>query len=253
ENIRGAEMAAEEAGYTLIVVDSRESSAREQQAIAKIIDGAEGLILTSPRMSSAGILGIAKQRPVVVLNREVGGLPSVLTNGGRGAGLSAEHLANLGHDEITYVAGPKASWADGGRWRGLEEAAASLDVTVRRIGPNSPTLAGGARAASRWLEHPSTGVIAFNDMMAIGFMRQIGVEGFEVPRDVSVIGFDNSRTALLVDPGLTSVASPLAQQGAAAVKTLLAAVGGLRLPEKPLYLPVRLVERGTTARARSNR
>nr|NLD41461.1 LacI family transcriptional regulator [Actinomycetales bacterium] len=117
ENIRGAELAAEEAGYTLLVVDTRESSAREQQGIARIIDGVEGLILTSPRMSSAGILGIAKQRPVVVLNREVGGLPSVLTNGGRGAGLGAEHLANLGHDEITYVAGPKASWADGERWR----------------------------------------------------------------------------------------------------------------------------------------
>lgn len=250
ENIRGADIAAEEAGYTMFVVDSRESSVREQRAVTRFIDEVEGLILTSPRMSAAGILDIAKQRPVVVLNREVGGLPSVLTNGGRGAALGAEHLAKLGHEELTYLSGPEASWADGDRWRRLEEASETLGMKVRRIGPNLPTLAGGARAAQRWSENTTTGVIAFNDMMAIGFIRQIQALGLRVPDDVSVIGFDNSRVAQLTQPSITSVASPLPQQGAAAVRILLSMVGGARAPERPHYLPVRLMERESTGKAR---
>ncbi|HHW82278.1 MAG TPA: LacI family transcriptional regulator [Actinomycetales bacterium] len=246
EVIRGAEMEAEEAGYTLLVIDARESSTREARVAETFLEAVEGIILTSPRMPPAGILGIAKHRPVVVLNRVVEGLACVLTNGARGAAVSAEHLVDLGHDEITYVAGPEASWADGERWRGLVAASDSLGVRVRRLGPNVPTFGGGARAAKRWMDQRTPGVIAFNDMIAIGFMRALRQEGVDVPGEVGVIGFDNSREAMLVEPGLTSVASPLTLQGSTAIKNLLALIRGAAPPEKPLYLPVKLIKRGST-------
>ncbi len=251
--IRGAEAAAEAAGYTLLLFDTQESDVREREAVEKFLSAVEGLVLTSPRLSDSGIRAIAKQRPVIVLNRIVGGLPSVLTDGARGIRRAAEHLGQLGHREITYVAGPEASWADGVRWRGLEEAGIELELRVRRIGPHLPTVEGGAKAARRWAENPTTAVIAFNDIMAVGFIRGLRALGISVPSDVSIIGFDNSRTGALTVPALTSVASPLSLQGATAVRNLLAIIGGARSSEQPVVLPVKLVARDSTARARSGR
>lgn len=251
--IRGAEVAAESAGYTMLLVDAQESDVRERDAAEKFLGAVEGLVLTSPRLSDAGIRAIAKQRPVVVLNRVVHGLPSVLTDGARGVRRGAEHLGQLGHREITYVAGPEASWADGVRWRGLEEAGLELELRVRRIGPNVPTVEGGAKAARRWAQNPTSGVIAFNDIMAVGFIRGLRALGVSVPAEVSVIGFDNSRTGALTVPALTSVASPLQLQGATAVRNLLAIIGGARSSEQPVVLPVKLVARDSTARARPGR
>ena len=251
--IRGAEAAAEEAGYTLLLFDTQESDQRERAAAEKFLAAVDGLVLTSPRLSDAGIRAIAKQRPVVVLNRVVRGLPAVLTDGARGVRRAAEHLGQLGHEEIAYIAGPEASWADGVRWRGLEEAGVELELRVRRIGPNLPTVEGGARAARRWAQQPTSAVIAFNDIMAVGFIRGLRALGFSVPGDVSVVGFDNSRTGALTVPALTSVASPLSLQGGTAVRNLLAIIGGARSSEQPVVLPVKLVARDSTARASRGR
>lgn len=246
--IRGAEAAAEAAGYTMLLFDSQESDVRERRAVETFLPAVEGLVLTSPRLSDSGIRTLAKQRPIIVLNRVVTGLPSVLTDGARGVRRAAEHLGQLGHREISYIAGPEASWADGVRWRGLEEAGIDLELRVRRIGPNQPTVEGGARAARRWAESPTTAVIAFNDIMAIGFIRGLRALGISVPSDVSVAGFDNSRTGALTVPALTSVASPLALQGATAVRNLQAIIGGARSSEEPVLLPVKLIARQSTAR-----
>jgi LacI family repressor for deo operon, udp, cdd, tsx, nupC, and nupG len=84
---------------------------------------------------------------VIVLNRAVSNVPSVVTDNPRGMRRAVEHLAELGHQRITYVAGPEASWADGIRWQSLREAVLELELQVRRIGPCAPTVAGGAQAA----------------------------------------------------------------------------------------------------------
>ena len=87
--------------------------------------------------------------------------------------------------------------------------------------------------------------------MAIGFVRGLRSQGVSVPGDVSVIGFDNSRSGALTVPALTSVASPLALQGSTAVRNLLAIIGGARSSEQPVLLPVKLVVRDSTAAARA--
>ncbi|MGC5629195.1 LacI family DNA-binding transcriptional regulator [Georgenia sp. Z1344] len=243
---RGAEVAAGRAGYTMLLFDAREAEARERAAAESFLDFVEGFILASPRMSDSALLRLAKQRPVVVLNRIVSGLPSVLTDGARGVRRVAEHLGSLGHTDVTYVGGPEASWADGVRWRGLQEAGEELSLRVRRIGPNEPTVSGGEMAVARWARNPATAVVAFNDVMAIGFVRGLRAQGLEVPRDVSVVGFDNSRLGALATPAISSVASPLALQGRTAVGDLLAIVRGARPPQQPVLLPVKLVPREST-------
>ncbi len=251
--VRGAEAACEVAGYTMLLVNGQESATRERRAAEEFLSAVDGLILTSPRLSDSGIRMLAKQRPVMVLNRIVRGLPSVLTDASRGARRAVEHLGQLGHRKITYLGGPEASWTDGVRWRSVEEACLQLEIRTRRVGPNPPNPGGGERAAHQWAQSPTSGVVAFNDLMAIGFIRGLRALGVEVPRDVSVVSFDNSQTGSLTTPALTSVASPLSLQGATAVRNLVAIIGGARSSHEPVLLPVKLVPRASTGKARRGR
>jgi LacI family transcriptional regulator len=107
---------------------------------------------------------------------------------------------------------------------------------------------GGAEAAEQWAERPTTAVVAYNDLMAIGLVRGLTEQGVTVPRDVSVVGFDNIFAADLVSPGPTTVAAPLHALGSTAARNLIALIGGATSRAgRPAVLPTRLVIRGTTA------
>ena len=254
EIVRGAQTEAADAGYTLLLTDAQESDRRERAALERILPVVDGVVLGGSRLSDSAIHVIAKQKPLVVLNRVVVDVPCVVPDHGEGSRLAATHLAALGHDSITYVAGPEASWADGMRWRALREATADLDVRLRRIGPVTPDVPGGMRAAAALGEQGGTAVVAYNDQVAIGVMRGLRGAGLRVPDDVSVVGFDNIGAAELVTPGLTTIAAPLQAEGAAATKHLLAMIGGAEgRAGRPMVLPVRLVERGSTAQRRRKR
>jgi DNA-binding LacI/PurR family transcriptional regulator len=254
EIIRGAQVAASEAGYTILLADTQESGAHERKVLERAASTVEGIVLASTRMSDSAIRMTAKQRPVIVLNRAVSDVPCVITDNPRGTRRAVEHLAELGHRRITYLAGPEASWADGTRWRSLREAALELELHVRRVGPVPPTVAGGARAAAEFADNPTSAVIAYNDRVAIGAIRALTSMGARIPQDVSVIGFDNIFAAELVTPPLTTVAAPLGAMGRTAVGNLLAIVRGARpRAQAPVTLPCRLIVRESTAHRRRHR
>ncbi|MEU4425022.1 LacI family DNA-binding transcriptional regulator [Actinoplanes sp. NPDC024001] len=254
EIIRGAQVAASEAGYTILLADTQESGVRERAALDRAASTVEGIVLATTRMSDSAIRMTAKSRPVIVLNRAVTDVPSVVTDNPRGVRRAVEHLAELGHQRITYLAGPEASWADGMRWRSLLETVTELDLHARRLGPFPPTVAGGARAAAEFAPHPTSAVIAYNDLMAIGAIRALTSMGARIPQEVSVIGFDNIFAAELVTPPLTTVAAPLAAMGRTAVGNLLAIVRGARPSNPaPVTLPCQLVVRRSTAHRRRYR
>jgi LacI family transcriptional regulator len=254
EIIRGAEEAAVAAGYTMILSDTQESDLLERQALERAMPAVEGIVLASSRMSDSAIRMTAKQKPLIVLNRAITDVPSVVTDNARGARTALEHLLELGHETVTYVAGPEASYADGLRWRSLLEASRALQVRVRREGPNAPTVADGVRAAKQLKTSTTTAVIAYNDQLAIGLLRGFHGARAKVPRDISVVGFDNIQLAEFVTPGLTTVAAPLKLMGATAVQHLLASMGG-GSPRpgrrQPIVLPTQLVVRASTAPPRS--
>lgn len=251
--VRGAQGAAAERGYVMLLADAQEDDRRERAAIERSLPSVDGVVLASSRMSDSAIRMMSKQKPVVLLNRSIPDVPCVMPDYAHGLRKAATHLSELGHDRITYVAGPAASWADGMRWRSLREAATELSLTVRRIGPFPPDVEGGARAAAVIAEQPTSAVIAYNDQLAIGVIRGLAGMGVRVPAEVSVIGFDNILAAELVTPGLTTVAAPLHTEGAEAVRCLLGMVEGADgntggRTGQPLVLPTRLVVRGSTAR-----
>lgn len=203
------------------------------------------MILTSSRMSDASIREAAKQKPLALLNRIMAEIPSVASDNVKAMKKATEYLVGLGVRDITYLAGPEASWSNGMRWRGLREAGFEFDLRLRRIGPNIPTMGGGRLAATKWLSSQTRGVIAYNDLLAIGFIQAVMLAGCRVPQDVCVVGFDNILDSSLVEPRLTTIAAPLVSLGSAAVNRLLKRSSHPE-PEAPVLLPTRLVVRDST-------
>lgn len=248
--IRGAEHAAAAKDYTLVLADAHESDRRERETLNRVLPHLDGLVIASSRISDTDLRSLAKTVPVVVLNRPVAGLTSVVTDTPRAVRRAVEHLATLGHRRICYVAGPEASYVDGERWRNLREACLELGLTEVRVGPVEPTAAGGQEAAPLVLAKGASAVLAYNDLVAIGIMRGLKAAGRRVPQDYSVVGFDNSAVADLVEPALTTVAAPLARIGEIAVNNVIAlSQGATSRSRQPTVVPVRLVVRDSTGRA----
>lgn len=248
EVLRGAQDAAAQGGYTTLLVDAQESDVLERAAVEHILSMVDGVVLSGSRIPDSTIRLIASQKPLIVLNRVMVDVPSVVPDNAQGMRLIVEHLTGLGHRTIVYAAGPPASWADGMRWRTLLEECSRRSVGVGRLGPFRPDVAGGLEAAEHFLSRPGTAVVTYNDQMGVGLMRGLATAGVSVPGQVSVVGFDNIEISALVTPALTTVATPLQTAGATAARQLVALVEGLGLRRRqPTVLPVELVLRESTA------
>jgi LacI family transcriptional regulator len=190
---------------------------------------------------------IAKQKPLVLLNRQIPETSCIVADNPRGVRRAVEHLGMLGHTTITYVPGPEASWAEGIRWSALREATQELEVRVRRVDPHDdPTMRTGFATARRIADDRVTAVLAYNDALAIGIIKGLRKLGRHVPGDVSVVGFDNISLAEVVDPALTTVAAPMRRAGAAGVGNVLALAAGANTSGETLVLPMTLVVREST-------
>lgn len=248
--IRGCQVAAAEAGFVVTLNDAQESEALEREMLRRSLSLLDGLIIASSRLSDTELRTLAKSLPIVILNRRVSGLHCIVPDMAHGVRKAAEHLLALGHRNITYLAGPEASWADGMRWRAVRESARELGFTEHRVGPFAPTLQGGRGAAEVIAARRLKAVLCFNDLMAIGLMQGLAERGIAVPDQVSIVGFDNIFASALVTPGLTTVAAPLTMLGDSAVRYITATLSGHKVPETgPVLVPVRLIVRGSTGPA----
>lgn len=115
------------------------------------------------------------------------------------------------------------------------------------------TLEGGQAAASALIGRDCTAVVCASDMMALGAIRAARQLGLDVPKDVSVVGFDDSPLIAFTDPPLTTVRKPVPAMGQAAVRTLLEEIGGTPAPHSEFVFMPELVVRGSTASAPGER
>ncbi|MEN0071719.1 MAG: substrate-binding domain-containing protein, partial [Propionicimonas sp.] len=245
--VRGAQVAAAEAGVEILLADARESASRERAALERLLPVVEGVMIASSRMPDASLRMIAKRKPLVVINRELRDVPSVISDNPGGIKAAIDLLSGLGHDQVVYVAGPEASWPDGIRSRAVRDLGARAGLQTHRIGPFLPTVEGGLLAARQLLGRLPTAVIAFNDLVGIGVVRGLQDAGVRVPQDVSVIGFDDILTAQLVTPALTTVSAPVRQMGITGVNNLAAIIHGAKARAgDALVMPVTLKVRGST-------
>ena len=241
--IKAAEHRARVLNHHIFIADTDEDPVVEEEVVQTLSQQVDGLLLCSPRMSNARITALRNHVPMVVVNRAVPGLASVLTDAAGGARQIVDHLTGLGHRELTYLAGPRGSWTNREITRAATARAQAAGARLTVLGPNAPSEEGGSAAAEQVLATGATAVIAYNDLMAIGLMEALTALGKEIPDDLSIAGFDDIAVGRRIRPSLTTVASPSDVAGQAAVDLLLQADG----PDGRLRLETTLLCRESTS------
>lgn len=249
QTLEGIQDVAREAGYAVMVTDGRARSEHERYILEQTIELADAIIMISPRLPDAVLAGIARHRPMVVVNRILKDVHSVIQNVPDGMRQVVAHLHELGHRSVTFISGPSEAWIELPRWDALTQAAKDRGMSVHRVGPFDPNVRGGLNAAEAWLTNRTSAVVAYNDDMAFGFMRTLLERGLRIPTDVSVVGIDNSTMAPLFIPSLTSLALPGHGQGKAATEAVLDVVAKKSPPTPVSVVPMRLMVRGSTGPA----
>ncbi|MEO7033370.1 MAG: LacI family DNA-binding transcriptional regulator [Polyangiaceae bacterium] len=217
----------------------------------------DGLIFARPGRRERSVVEAARKAKValaLITPDESFKSGAVLRSNNADAGREiADHLYDLGHRRIGFVGGPQESLDSQQRFEGLESG---LKMRKVKLLPSNVVFASryhideGKGYAERWLKMaPSrapTAVVLANDIMALGFMRTLQAQNMGVPKDVSVVGFDDIPAATLVWPGLTTVRQQMRAMGAAGCRTLLTAL----LEEQPerslLEFPMDLIVRQST-------
>ncbi len=247
--IKGAERGAAAAGLTLVLGDTQENAAVEEQLVQRLGRSVDGFVLSASRLPDGELRRAAELGPIVLVNRAAKGLPSVVADYDSGTRQIVDHLASFGHESFVFVGGPAESWSGHRRWLGLRAAAQERGLAAERFGPYTPTLTGGPSAADAVLASGTTAVVCHNDMLAIGLMRRLGERGKVVPRDLSVIGFDNIFGADFCTPPLTTLAERTEDAGARAVEALVLQTNSRAPQAATRLLPTQLMVRGSTGPA----
>ena len=250
--IRGAETQAAAAGMTMILGDAQ-GGATEEALIARLSQVVDGFVMAASMLSTARLRELASDKPVVLFNREIEGIPSVITDHAEGTRQIVEHLVSLGHRAISFLAGPRQSWSGARRWQALQSAAGAHGVQATLLAHFAPSIEGGSAAADAAINTGCTAVVAHNDLLAIGVLRRLAERDISVPEDLSVVGYDDIFGADFCNPPLTTLAGPIEQAGRAAVDAVLRERTGRDQgsgAEPPrLILPSHLVIRRSTSNA----
>jgi DNA-binding LacI/PurR family transcriptional regulator len=246
--LKGVQARAREADYAVFLADCDENPVEEMalvQAMAKQVDG---VILCSSRMSATQLEQVVGTTSLVFINRQVRDQAAVTMDAAGGIRQAVDHLAALGHRKIAYLSGPRTSWSNRERRRGLRRAARE-DLEIVELGPFAPRFDGGPHAADLALAEGVTAIIAYNDLMALGVMSRLADRGVSVPRQMSVVGFDDIAMAGMATPPLTSVSMQNERAGRAAVDLLLSllTVTGAEAGDLRRELECQLIVRASTA------
>jgi LacI family repressor for deo operon, udp, cdd, tsx, nupC, and nupG len=246
--IRGAESTATARDYTLVLAESTESAVTELTAARRMMGTVDGLILASPRMDDDAIRALSRDKPVVVINREVDGIACVVPDVNKGISEAVRSLAANGHKRVAFVAGPQQSWMSARRWEGVQTACEWSRLDAVRLESAKPTVDGGRQVARDVRASGATAVLTYNDLLAIGLMQELQAAGVVVPDQISIVGFDDIFGADFTTPPLTTVRSPLGECGSGAATLLLDMLHGTGESTETLRVETELVLRGSSGR-----
>ena len=250
--LRGLSRAASHDGYHILIADSAEAIAEERILAVETRRRCDGLVLCAPRMAEADLEQLLEElKPVVLVNREAGSTSTPVIAADYRTGLV--ELLNLlygyGHRSLVYLAGAPNSASNARR---LEGVRAFLDdhpdtaIQVLRCGVN---FADGYDAAERVLASAATGVLAFNDLVAMGLMSSLNERGVNVPERISVAGFDDIPFARYLTPPLTTASVPVTELGEQAWHRMWDLLNE-RAPGHPIIFRPRIENRGSTGPVR---
>ncbi|HEY6054929.1 MAG TPA: LacI family DNA-binding transcriptional regulator [Gaiellaceae bacterium] len=244
-------------GLASILCNTTESSFREIDYVHMLLDRrVEGMIFISCEMTNlhgdhrhyAQLAGEGAR--IVFVNGSVHTLdvPSVGVDETAAGEIATQHLIDLGHERIGFVAGPEHYVPTRLKAAGRETALHAAGLADGLVAHDEFSFDGGRRALAELLSRPEppTGVICSSDLMAIGVMHEAALRGLRVPEQLSVVGFDGIDPARWTIPPLTTVEQPIVQIADTAVRTLMSLIENPSRPLPNSYFRPQLRVRGTT-------
>jgi len=257
----GIERQAEASGLQMLLAHSLDRAENEMYEVQKLVSRQIEALLLVPairwqhRLATLELLR-SSRIPTVLLEAYPAGAENfptvswVVCDDQRGGQLATEHLLQLGHREILFLAGPNGSSSSAGRFVGYQRALAATGTayTDKRVYLAAKDIDSGRKAMTQALseEAPFTAVVAYNDSVAIGAVETLLQQGFRVPEDVSVVGFGDGVLAANFRVPLTTVRVPQTEMGETALRLAIELQKGG--PVQPRHLPVEIIIRASTVR-----
>lgn len=218
--LKGAQVTAMESDSAVSVIETGSSGQRTQQMLDHLADKVNGVILSTDAPGISFIRDYAKRVPLVVLNRPLEGVASVVPDPRIGT-VRTEPAETLPSHRGHVRRRPGRVMGQSVEVAAVHDIGNRMGFKVNQIGPVHPTVEGGYQAALALEGGDTTAIITYNDLIAVGIVLRFTADGVNVPGDVSVIGFDNTLIAPVVMPPITSIRIPRAQLGQVAVRRLL--------------------------------
>jgi DNA-binding LacI/PurR family transcriptional regulator len=256
EVVCGIEQTANDHGYSVFLADSNADPVREKKVVQAFAERRlDGIIVTSSRVGALYLPLLAEMMvPIVLVNDQHPGafVHSVMIENLEGMRAAAEHLAGLGHRRIAYLGDRLGYQSDVERFAGYRAAldTAGLPAAPELVvhGDGKPEAAMTAMEQLLALDHPPTAVCCYNDMSALGAMRQCRARGLRVPEDISIAGFDDLFFASYTQPPLTTVRQPMRRMGQLAMENLFKLMSGEESVAQ-IKVKAELIVRESTAKA----
>jgi LacI family transcriptional regulator, repressor for deo operon, udp, cdd, tsx, nupC, and nupG len=253
----GLETEASKRGYGVLIGNTQHDPTRETDYLRFISSNqADGLILLTGHLPfGIGHEGPeARLPPMVAVNEPVPGdrVPFVGVDNFEGARIAAEHLISQGHRRIAFIGRSISREVNGLRERGYRAALdnAGIGIDPGLILDGDGTTESGRQAAEHMFVRdvlPSA-FLCVNDATALGVIIALNARGYDLPRQFSVMGFDDISFASFVTPSLTTMKQPRSKIGEAAMDLLLAVVEGRALEQRQVLLRSELILRNSVAR-----
>ena len=226
ELVKSIQECANQKGYEITLANTNYDAERTLASVQRMLEQrVSGVAVMTSEMDAALAERLAAHEIGVVF-LDVGKVgpyvSNIAVNYEKGIRAGVEHLLELGHRRIAYISGPQ-------RLKSAQRRLLAFTKTIRKhesepfIFEGDFKATGGQQAVAAMLlqKQRPTAIVAANDLMAMGAMRELRKAGLRVPEDISVVGFDDILFAELADPPLTTVALPREEIGRAAVEALL--------------------------------
>jgi LacI family transcriptional regulator len=251
--IRGAEEAARERGYELVVLNTDDLPERETAALRVLRERqADGVLVATSRTTDTTIASLRRERfPFVLVNRgsRVAADLAVEVDNATAASDVVAHLVQLGHRRIAHIAGPLGTTTGSERAAGYRQAMRAhglVPAGTLLAEADAYSEAAGYDAALRLLRSSPTAIFAANDLLALGALRASREAGVAVPDGLSLVGINDIPLIGLIDPPLTTVRVPQREMGRVAAGMLIALLEGEPIAHRNVVLPTSLVVRAST-------
>lgn len=228
---RGAEDAANESDYLIILCNSDNSLEKEQRYLHVLEEQRTAGILITPIQNDVRYLQhLHKQGIAVVLLDQPSrarGLCSVAVDDVLGGELATRHLLELGHRRIAFMSGPLSIRQCADRRSGMQRAIKLAGLDPSQVLVDIPALAqsssAGEKCVEKLLNHECkpTAIFCANDLLALGVMRGLIQRGVKIPDEMALVGYDDVDFSSTLSPALTSIHQPKYQLGHAAAQLLL--------------------------------